>query len=339
MTGWIVKRWFLVGLAVLIPGGLLLGSRMTADQLDSMVKAVGPHATTALVALVLFLMSVTLDGRRLRASLARPAPVLWCVFITFGLLPLAAWALSHVQLTRDFQVGLVIAGSVPCTMAAASVWTRRARGNDAVSLLVTVVTNGLCFLVTPFWLALIPAAAGSAAGTVRLDIGDMMQRLIVSALVPIAAGQAVRLAGVAARVADRFKIPLGVVAQGCVLLIIFWTALKAGPKLTAGAGTAGGLPAVLLVWGSCVALHLSAMCLAVAGSRRFRFERPDVVATAFAASQKTLPIGVLIATDPTMFGDRGVPFAVFPMLLYHASQLFIDTFVADRFASSEAEGD
>lgn len=332
MRGWIAKRWFLAGLVVLIPGGLLIGSRLTEHHLDALAAAVGPHATTALVALVLFLMSVTLDGRRLRASLARPTPVLWCVSITFGLLPLAAWLLSHVQLTRDFQVGLVIAGSVPCTMAAASVWTRRARGNDAVSLLVTVLTNGLCFLVTPFWLALIPAAGGASSADVSLDIGAMMQRLVISALLPIAAGQAARLAGGCAQTADRFKVPLGVIAQACVLLIIFWTAVKAGPRLVSGAGTAGGLPAVLLVWGCCIALHLAAMALAVAGSRRFHFDRPDVVATAFAASQKTLPIGVLIATDPTMFGDRGVPFAVFPMLMYHASQLFIDTFVADRFA-------
>lgn len=328
----LAKRWFLIGLVVLIPGGLLLGSRMDAAQVASLVEAVGPHAGTALVALVLFLMSVTLDGGRLRAALARPAPVMWCVAISFGLLPLGAWMLSLVQLTRDFQVGLVIAGSVPCTMAAASVWTRKAGGNDAVSLLVTVLTNGLCFLVTPFWLALIPAV-GSNGASVQLDIGDMMRRLIVSALLPIAAGQALRLAPACARAADRFKTPLGVIAQSCVLLIIFWTAVRAGPRLGDGAAATGGVPAVILVWGSCIALHVAAMFVAVSGGRRLRFDRADVVAAAFAASQKTLPIGVLIATDPALFGNRGVPFAVFPMLMYHASQLFIDTFVADRFAS------
>lgn len=335
VTTFLRRRWFLIGLAVLIPGGLSIGSRRTTAEMESLAAAVGPHASTVVVALVLFLMSVTLDGRRLRDSLARPAPVLWCVLITFGLIPLGGWGLSLLQLTRDYQVGLMIAASVPCTMAAASVWTRRAGGNDAVSLLVTVLTNGLCFVVTPFWLAL----AASETGAVQLDVGDMMQRLIVSALLPIACGQAVRLIRICAQAADRFKTPLGVVAQGSVLLIVFWTALKAGPKLGDGADAAGGFAAVLLVWGSSIVLHLSAMALAIAGSRRFAFARADIVATAFAASQKTLPIGVLIATDPTMFGDRGMPFAVFPMLMYHASQLFIDTFVADRFAASEAGED
>ena len=61
MTSWIKNRWFLIALVVLIPGGLILGSRMTAERVESLVVAVGSHATPGLVALVLFLMSVTLD--------------------------------------------------------------------------------------------------------------------------------------------------------------------------------------------------------------------------------------------------------------------------------------
>ena len=59
-------------------------------------------------------------------------------------------------------------------------------------------------------------------------------------------------------------------------------------------------------------------------------------------TQKTLPIGLLIATGADMFGDpdllgpgRGVPLAVFPMLMYHASQMFLDTVVASRLRKSE----
>ena len=64
----------------------------------------------------------------------------------------------RLQLAPDFSFGLMIAASAPSTMAAASVWTRRAKGNDAVSLLVTILTNGFCFLVTPAWLVLATAA-------------------------------------------------------------------------------------------------------------------------------------------------------------------------------------
>jgi hypothetical protein len=52
---------------------------------------------------------------------------------------------------------------------------------------------------------------------------------------------------------------------------------------------------------------------------------------------------VYLATDPEIFGGASVaggiaiPFAVFPMLMFHASQLFIDTIVADRFARKPDE--
>jgi len=82
------------------------------------------------------------------------------------------------------------------------------------------------------------------------------------------------------------------------------------------------------------------MAVGMQGARRMGFSWADRAAIAFASSQKTLPIGVLVATDPTMFGNpnllgpgEGIPFAVFPMLMYHASQLFIDTAVADRLAA------
>ena len=135
------RRWFLVSLLIVIPGGLRLGSILTSAQFGRLEASIPRAATSVLVALILFLMSVTLDNRRLRASLARPGAVCWATLVTFGLLPLAAWPLTRLQLTVDFQVGLAIAACVPCTMAAASVWTRKAQGNDAVSLLLAMLIS------------------------------------------------------------------------------------------------------------------------------------------------------------------------------------------------------
>jgi predicted Na+-dependent transporter len=62
--------------------------------------------------------------------------------------------------------------------------------------------------------------------------------------------------------------------------------------------------------------------------------REDRIAVLFGSSQKTLPIGVYLATSPEMFGSGSFPFAVFPMLMFHATQLFVDTIIADRIAAS-----
>jgi sodium/bile acid cotransporter 7 len=332
MQRWLTRRWFLISLLAVIPGGLWLGAALPPDRFDRLVAVIGPHTSTVLTIVVLFLMSVTLDNRQLWAALRRPGPVLWATVVTYVLVPLAAWPLIGWQLTPDFAAGLMIAASVPSTMAAASMWTRKAGGNDAVSLLVTLITNGACFLVTPVWLTVVLSGEGGSRGpTVELDAFEMMRDLIVSALFPIAAGQLCRLFPLGAAVADRRKVACGAIAQLCILAIVLLTSIKGGPRVRDGTEAIGGVAAIALVWACCVALHLAAMAVAAAGARLLGFSRQDRIAVAFAASQKTLPIGVSIANT---FVNYGLPFAVFPMLMYHASQLFIDTAVADRMAAA-----
>ena len=333
MVGFLKSRWFLISLVLLITGGLTFGSQQSQATVDSLTAGVNP---TYITAIVLFLMAFSLDSAHLTAAFRSPRPVIWASCVNFGLIPLMAWPAMWLLLKMgqppDFAYGLMIAASVPCTMAAASVWTRRAGGNDAVSLLVTVLTNGLCFLLPPFWLNL------ATAGNVQLDMESMVARLAFSVLIPTLAGQLIRHVFRLSPFADRFKTQIGVLAQTCILSLVLVASLKAGVRLSVdGFGISSG--SVAIVWGACIVLHLVAMAVGVLGARAMGEGRAEQIAVAFASSQKTLPIGLLIATDPTMFGnptflETGLPFAMFPMMMYHASQLFIDTFIADRFAAN-----
>ena len=335
MLRFLQKRWFLLALVVLISSGMALGTQVPTamawrivERWPAVVQAGLLHFSRLTTAVVLFLMAFSLDTRQLRAALRAPGPAAWASVVNYAAIPLMAWPLMWVQRTRDFQVGLMIAASVPCTMAAASVWTRKARGNDAVSLMVTLITNASSFLVTPFWLNLTIAGAG-----VSLDGGRIIIDLIVSVLIPIVIGQALQLLPRPRAFAQRHKVAIGVAAQLLILLLIFLSSWKAGGQLVTR-GASPGVAAVVLVWGSCIALHVAAMALAAAGARVGGFGRAERAAVMFAGSQKTLPIGVLLANNPAF----GAPFAVFPMLMYHASQLFIDTAVADRLARGAEQG-
>ena len=57
-----------------------------------------------------------------------------------------------------------------------------------------------------------------------------------------------------------------------------------------------------------------------------RFTREDQIAVAFAGSQKTLTVGLLVA--------MALQVSILPMVWYHVSQLFIDTLIADRFRTT-----
>ncbi|MDP7304159.1 MAG: bile acid:sodium symporter, partial [Pirellulaceae bacterium] len=49
----------------------------------------------------------------------------------------------------------------------------------------------------------------------------------------------------------------------------------------------------------------------------------DQIAVAFASSQKTLMVGLLMAMS--------LQVSILPMVTYHVMQLLIDTLIADRF--------
>ncbi|MBD3672259.1 MAG: bile acid:sodium symporter [Planctomycetaceae bacterium] len=325
MSAFLRRYWFLLGLLVMIPSGLTTGNISTGSFVTWWLDHIKPRWITAFV---LFLMTFTLDSRQFLVSLRKPGAVLFAGVVNLGLLPLMALGLAPLQFTTDLQVGLMIAATVPCTLAAASVWTRKAEGNDAVSLLVTLSTNILCVVITPLWLS------QATARVVEFNLVDMTFRLVLVVLIPTIIGQLMRLSPTPlnAQFAAQHKIPIGVVAQGMILMLVFTASLKAGQQLATG--TAGiGLDGLLFVWACCLFLHLTGAAVGWWGSRLFDFPLSDRKAILFAASQKTLPIGVLLATEPTMFGNAGVPFAIFPMIMYHTTQLVVDTLIAHKLSS------
>ena len=339
-TAFFKKHWFLVGLVVLVGGGLSVGLMIPGEIVEKLEKREGIGGALAaapgwITRIVLFLMAFTLDSGKLRESVRFPLPVLWASLINAAAIPLAGLGLMRIQGDPSFEVGLMIACSVPCTLAAVSVWTRKAGGNDAVSLLITLMTNTLCFLVAPFWLNL--ALAG---GEAQLPIDRMMERLLYVVLVPTLLGQAVRMVPAARRIAVAQKPRIGIAAQGLILVLVFAAAsLKAGPRL----GEEGvDLGDVALVWACCLGLHLAAMVVGGAGARLMRFSREDRIAVLFGSSQKTLPIGVFLATSTEFGFGEAYPLAVFPMLMFHATQLFVDTIIAGKIADeggSQSEAD
>ncbi|MFY9254770.1 MAG: bile acid:sodium symporter [Fuerstiella sp.] len=316
------RHWFIVGLLTLIPLALFLAR---ADPPESVIKAFDRVPTSWCTAAILFLMAITLNTGRLLDSLRRPLPVLTACGVNQIVVPILCLPLLLIQRSTDMKVGLLIAASVPCTMAAASVWTRRAEGNDAVSLLVTLVTNGLCFLVTPIWLAV--GSRWFETGNTSSDVAfsDMVLKLTLAALCPAMLGQLFRLSAGVKNFVDRNKPWFSNTAQLIILSLVFISTFRGGLRFgQQGGGENLRHTEFAIVWFSCVVLHVAAMIVAWWISGKAGFKEEDRRACVIAGSQKTLPIGILVSQS------TGLPFSLVPMLMYHASQLFIDTWVADR---------
>ena len=323
---WLLRSWFLVCLIILLPGGMTWGWSTTNAWRQATVGRVDPAVTTITI---LFLMSFSLNGSRLRDSFRSPAPVIWGTIVNIGILPLLAWPLARWFSLTDFSLGLMIAAAVPCTLATASVSTRQAGGNDAVSLLVTLLTNLISVVLTPLWLK------WTIAMEADIDPLPIIANLAMNVLLPTILGQVAHCWSVLDRIAMKHRLGIGIAAQCLVLLIVTKAAVEAGGRLQSHQAWPTASEFLTLV-AACAGLHMLSMLIAELGGRWLKLSREDRIATLFAGSQKTLPVGLLLAAMPAVTGSLSLPFITFPILLFHAVQLLLDTAIADRIARQSA---
>ena len=315
----VYRHWFLAGLLSFLSLGITLGRQDSIPWVASFVRNL---PTLLCTGGILFLMSVTLDTGKLMRSLRRPWPVLTACTINMLCMPLMCLPLLSFQQAPALRVGLLIAAVIPCTMAAASVWTRKAEGNDAVSLLVTLLTNGFCFILTPAWMELGRVGFGTADTSDAVSFEEMIGRLTIGALLPAILGQVVRRWSGLRTWVDSHRPKVSNMAQAIILTLVFISSFKGGQTFDSGEASGLTLSASLIAWASCIGLHLAAAGLGWSVSGRFGYAEADRRAIVLAGSQKTLPIGLLVSEA------TGMPLSIVPILMFHASQLFIDTWIA-----------
>src|SRR5262249_7844517 len=162
-----------------------------------------------------------------------------------------------------------------------------------------------------------------------VDKAAMMLDLLLTLVLPVGLGQACRAVGPLARAAARGRTALGVVSQLLILGVLLKATANVGERLREGTAALSAA-SVLGVAAVCVGVHLAALACGLWGGRGLGFERPGGVAAAFAGSQKTLPVGLLIFER---YFQAAYPLGILPLAFYHFGQLLTDTFIADALAA------
>lgn len=309
----LAQQWFLIALATTFAAGYLLAKPLSPLTEMSTLRSV-------VVFVVMWGMGITLRADTIRNSLRRPVPSLLAIAINMAIVPLlslpAMWFLSE-----SLFGGLFVAAIVPCTLASASVWTRKANGDDSIAMMTTVVTNVACVVVVPLGVALVLSQSA------QVDAWTQMKKLASVVVAPLMLAQIMRYAGLAAW-ADRWKPRISFFAQfGILIMVLFGAVASAhhfGDAKAASTGVVAGIALVILA----AAIHLVALVIGVLSSRALGSPREHQIAVGIAGSQKTLMVGLQIALD------CGV--SVIPMLVYHLSQLVLDTIIAEKWKGVES---
>ena len=214
MLAFLIQRWFLVAILAGVALALALPRAVHA-----WTRELPPHVV---IAVALFLMAWTMPGRSLAGEMRRPWAALWAMVISYGYLPCAGWLVGMLAPSQDVSVGLLLAASVPCTLASCVLWTRLAGGNEATALVTVLGCTLSSWFFTTFWLAVTTGAK------VEIPVLKMMFDLALTLILPVALGQGLRLHAVGSQFADRHKKALGIVSQLLILAIVFKAAATVG---------------------------------------------------------------------------------------------------------------
>ena len=110
---------------------------------------------SVLVFIALFLMGIEIDLSVVRSVLRRPIGPLIGFVSQFIFMPLAAWGIGALFLTKDLEkLGLILAGSAPGGNAS-NFWTSMFDGDVNLSITMTLISSISSFGMTSLWVWLL----------------------------------------------------------------------------------------------------------------------------------------------------------------------------------------
>jgi sodium/bile acid cotransporter 7 len=217
----------------------------------------------------------------------------------------------------DFVMGALIIGAAPVTVASGTVMTAIARGNVPLSLFICVLGNFAAIFTIPFMLNLILAFDNTA---IELPIVQMLMGLILKVLLPTVLGQLLRPKIKYLLPPHKTKISI---FNQCIVLLIILNAVASSAHSILQVG-----PVLFLVLGFMIGLHVFMLVFNQYLARIIGLDLPSIAAFTIHTSQKTLTVSYLVWAG---YFAAAYPMALIPAIVYHLTQMIMDTFVAHRF--------
>lgn len=146
-----------------------------------------PHSNLIVpfLSLIMLGMGVTLSVDSFLSVLKRPYVVFLGTLMQYTIMPLAAWIVClALNLPADLMTGMILLGCCPGATAS-NVICYLAKGDVALSIVLTSVSTLIAFLATPFltWLFI--------GQTVEVDVTGMIVSVVNIVIVPVVLGLAI----------------------------------------------------------------------------------------------------------------------------------------------------
>jgi sodium/bile acid cotransporter 7 len=307
----IKKYWFFMGMAV------MAGAAVALPEIGPVIKQY--HILNIGIFLAFLLTGMSLETSSVLKQIKDVRVLAAALVSSLIFFPAAAFYAARFFLGDwpDFVMGALIIGAAPVTVASGTVMTAMAGGNVPLSLFICVLGNFAAILTIPFMLNLILAFDSNA---IDLPILQMLMGLMLKVLLPTLIGQLLRPRVKHGLAPHRTKISI---FNQCIVLLIILNALASSMDSILDVG-----PVLFLVLTFMIGLHVFMLVFNQYLARIIGLDLPSIAAFTIHTSQKTLTVSYLVWAG---YFAAAYPMALIPAIVYHLTQMIMDTFVAHRF--------
>lgn len=230
----------------------------------------------------------------------------------------------------EFTAGLVLFMCMPCTISTGAALAAQAGGNFALALILTTICSTIGVFSVP---VMMDQFAGFGA-SIQLPVLDMIKKLVVTVLFPIALGKGIAASSIQAKsTIKKYNAPLTYLSHIFVILTpwiqISNSALKGTFALVA-------LTDLLVAMAAGAFLHIVLLVMNYLGTKMIGLSVDMCKSVVFVASSKTMPLSLTILTIlPPGLGDKGL--IALPVILSHFSQIIIDSCVVAAWKTEKSD--
>ncbi|KAJ7360594.1 hypothetical protein OS493_015702 [Desmophyllum pertusum] len=227
-----------------------------------------------------------------------------------------------------FQTGMQIYFIVPCTISAGVILTAQAGGAVAISVMLTVFCNLAAVFTVPPLLSWIIAFEN-----VKLDPVQLLIKLLLTVLLPLLVGKALRYVPRVKPCITKFSDTLKVISI-ILLTMIPWLKVSQASAQKAFSGISIGSIFAVLGWG--LAIHVLYIIVILPPCFILKLEKPALKSVVIMASQKSLSVAVTISGYlPFTQAEQGL--LSLPIIVIHLGIIVSDSVWASWWFSCDAK--
>ena len=319
--------WFIMAIAACILAAYL----RPEIGMDRDPVSLGDVATFG-VSMIFFFYGLKLNAQKLKEGLKNTR--LHCTihimtFLAFPILVLCAMRFADFSPDSPYYyqwLGVFFLATLPSTVSSSVVMVSIAGGNIPAAIFNASISSLIGVFLTPIWMGIFVDAERGG-----YPIGDIVLKLILQVLVPLALGLALNKKF--GSFADRHRAGLRYFDQFTILLIIYTSFCQSfADKMFEGYSllnlfvlSAGVIAMFFVLYGF---IYLVAKIL--------KFNREDKITALFCGSKKSLVHGSVMSH--VIFSSGAIAGVVLlPTMIYHAAQLVIVSAIARGFSAKKAE--